>query len=71
MMLARADFLLPGLGKAPREAVEYFVKMQYARAQTQENPWYRLAMKISAFSGNQCQKCGSSNKTRARTSTFK
>lgn len=53
---ARADFLLPGLGKAPREAVEYFVKMQYARAQTQENPWYRLAMKISAFSGEPMSK---------------
>lgn len=47
----RADFLLPGSGKAPTEAVEYFVRSQMAIAATSENPYYRLAMKISAFSG--------------------
>lgn len=47
----RADNLLPGNGKAPKKGVEYFVKTQMALAQTQKNPYYRLAMKISAFSG--------------------
>lgn len=47
----RADNLLPGKGKAPKKGIEYFVKTQMALAQTQKNPYYRLAMKISAFSG--------------------
>ncbi len=47
----RADNLLPGSGKAPKKGIEFFVKTQMALAQTQKNPYYRLAMKISAFSG--------------------
>ena len=62
----RADNLLPGAGKAPKDEVEYFVKAQYALAQTEKNPWYRLAMKISAFSGEPMTKMW---KTQAQVET--
>ena len=65
-MKKRADNLLPGEGKAPKDAIEYFVKAQYALAQTEKNPWYRLAMKISAFSGEPMTKMW---KTQAQVET--
>ncbi len=45
-----AEKLLPGKGEVPSDAVDYMVKVQLARAQTMENPWYRLISMISAFS---------------------
>lgn len=45
-----ANRLLPGKGRMPREAVEYMVKVQLARAQTMQNPYYKFISMVSSFS---------------------
>jgi hypothetical protein len=47
----RANNLLPGKGtEVPEEAVEYIVKVNVARANTIQNPWYRFISLVSGLS---------------------
>ena len=45
-----ADKLTPGDGKVPKSAVEYIIKVQMARANTMQNPWYKFISMVSSFS---------------------
>lgn len=45
-----ADKLTPGNGKVPKSAVEYIIKVQMARANTMQNPWYKFISMVSSFS---------------------
>ena len=47
----RANNLLPGAAtKVPSEAVEYVTKVNIARANTMENPWYKFISLVSGLS---------------------